>query len=135
MFVWLDGDEDTVVYSTDGGTDTLTNDNLYELILRADSAYLILEDDISDITIQGDDNYIVIDEDTSIDEISITGDDNIIVVEDDVELEVSQLNIIGNGNSVTVYDIVDFTVTGDADEAHNLACEVGQNGACMTESN
>ena len=133
MFVWLDGDEDTVVYSTDGGTDTLTNDNLYELILRADSAYLILEDDISDITIQGDDNYIVIDEDTSIDEISITGDDNIIVVEDDVELEVSQLNIIGNGNSVTVYDIVYFTVTGDADEAHNLACEVGQNGACMTE--
>ncbi len=126
-----DSGEKTVVYSTDDGTDTLTNDDLYELILRADSAYLILEDNLSEITIQGNDNFLVIDSDTSIDKISITGDDNIIQVEDNVNLTVTQLNIVGNGNSVTVYDIGTYTETSDTDQAANLACEVSQNGACL----
>ena len=126
-----DDGEETVVYSTDDGTDTLTNNDLYELILRADSAYLILEDNISDITIQGDDNFLVIDSDTSIDSISITGDDNIITVEDDVNLTVTLLNIVGNGNSVTVYDIGTYNETSNVDGTDNLACEVSQNGACL----
>ncbi|MEB8431073.1 hypothetical protein OO007_02460 [Cocleimonas sp. KMM 6892] len=126
-----DDDEQTVVYSTDGGTDTLDNDDKYELILRADSTYLILEDNLTEISIQGDDNYLVIDSDTSIASISINGDDNIITVEDDVNLTVDQLTIQGNGNSVTVYDIGTYTETSDTDEADNLACEVSQNGACL----
>ena len=125
-----DDDEQTVVYSTDSGTDTLDNDDLYELILRADSTYLILEDDISEITIQGDDNYLVIDSDTSIDSISIVGDDNIITVEDDVNLTVDELTIQGNGNSVTVYEIGTYTQTGDVDQPDNLACEVST-GTCL----
>jgi len=116
-------DEQTVVYSTDGGTATLDNDDKYELILRADSTYLILEDNLTEISIQGDDNYLVIDSDTSIDSISINGDDNIITVDDDVNLTVDQLTIQGNGNSVTVYDIGTYTQTGDVDEPDNLACE------------
>lgn len=124
-------DEDTIVYSTDSGTDTIDNDDLYELILRADSTFLILEDNISEITVQGDDNYLVIDSDKSIDDINIVGDDNIITVEDDINLTVDHLSIQGNGNSVTVYDIGTYTETSDVDGADNLACEVSQNGACL----
>lgn len=130
-----DDDEQTVVYSTDGGTSTLTNDSKYELILRADSSFLTLEDNITEITIQGDDNYLIVDEDTSIDSISINGDENIIVVDDDLRLTVDHLSIQGNGNSVTVYDIGTYTETSDVDGADNLACEVGNSGICMTESN
>jgi len=124
-------DEQTVVYSTDDGTATLTNDDLYELILRADDTFLTLEDNISEITIQGDGNFLIIDSDTSIDEITINGDGNIIKVEDDVNLTVSQLDIIGNGNEVTVYNIITYNETSDVDGADNLACEVSENGACL----
>ncbi|MEB8431080.1 hypothetical protein OO007_02495 [Cocleimonas sp. KMM 6892] len=124
-------DDVTIVYSTDDGTDTLDNDDVYELLLRADGAYLILEDNLSTITIQGDGNYLVIDSDTSIDEISITGDDNIITTEDDVDLTIDLLNIIGNGNSVTAFEITTYNQTSDADDSENLACEVSDNGFCL----
>ena len=123
--------EDTIVLSTDDDTRTITNDDLYELILRADGTFIILEDNISEITIQGDDNFLTIDSDTSIDEISITGDNNIIQVEDDVNLTVSQLNISGNGNSVTVYDIGGYNETSDVDGTDNLACETISGGDCL----
>lgn len=125
-----DGDEDIVVFSTDDGTTTITNDDIYEFILRADDSYVTLEDNISEITIQGNGNYLTIDSDTSIDEISITGDDNIITVDDDVNLTVSQLNIVGNGNTVTVYDITTYSETSDADQSNNLACEISV-GSCL----
>ena len=124
-------DDVTIVYSTDDGTETLDNDDVYELLLRADGAYLILEDNLSTITIQGDGNYLVIDSDTSIDEISITGDDNIITTEDDVDLTIDLLNIIGNGNSVTAFEITTYNQTSDADDSENLACEVSDNGFCL----
>lgn len=124
-------DEDTIVYSTNSGTDTITNDDTYELILRANNTFLILEDNLSEISIQGDSNFLIIDSDTNIEEISITGDDNIITVEDDVNLTVEQLTIQGNGNSVTVFEIGTFTETSDADETANLACEISENGSCL----
>ncbi|MGK0271922.1 MAG: hypothetical protein ACI88H_002588 [Cocleimonas sp.] len=61
-------DEDvTVTYTTDSGVSTLENDDLYELIVNADSTILTLEDDISEVTLIGDSNYLLIDSDTSID--------------------------------------------------------------------
>ena len=51
-------------------------------------------------------------------------------VEDNVNLTVSQLNIIGNGNSVTVYDIGTYNETSDVDGSDNLACEE-ITGSCL----
>lgn len=123
-----DGTVETIIYSTDEGTPTITSNDLYELILKADDTISTLEDDIFEITVQGDENYVIIDSDTSIDSISITGNNNIFVVEDGVELTVTDLSIVGNGNSVTVFSVTNTPViSSDQEGTANLVC---QNSVC-----
>lgn len=120
----LTDEVETVIYSTDEGEPVITSSGTYKMVLKADDTYTTLKDDISEITVQGNINTIVISEDTSIETITIVGDDNIIEVEAGVELTVTDLTIIGNGNYVTVFDITnDVSNSFDGEGTPNVVCE------------
>ena len=119
-----DGVVTSVVYTTDDGEATIDSQDIYEMLIKANDTLITLKDDISKITIQGNLNYVTIDSDTAIDSISITGDDNIIEVKDGIELTVTDVTIQGNGNKLTVYDVVNTPViSSDADESINIITE------------
>lgn len=119
-----DGEITSVVYTTDDGEATIDSTDTYEMLIKANDTLITLKDDISKITVQGSLNYITVDSDTAIDSINITGDDNIIEVKSGVELTVTDVTIQGNGNTLTVYDVVNAPVlSSDGDESINIITE------------
>ncbi len=128
-----------VTYTKDDSVATIRPPNTnksYEFLLKADDTILTLKDNLSEITVQGNENNLTIDSDTRISSISITGNNNIVNVEDGVKLTVDNLNIQGSGNNVTVYKIKVYTSSNDTEGVANLACEVNSNGvtSCRDKS-
>ena len=115
-----DVEADIFTVAVDYYDDTITNDSLYEVKVQSNFTDIILKDDISEITIYGSDNQIEIDSDTAIDKISITGSRNIFTVKIDVDLTVTQLTIVGDNNSVTLFDVTSPVTDSGTD---NLVCE------------
>lgn len=103
---------------------TVSNSNLYKLILQADDNIATLEDDLSEISIKGNGNTITIDSDTAIDSISITGDANTIEVTSGIDLTVTDIKILGDSNVIEVFDFVNAPVIEGSDGGvANNVCE------------
>ena len=103
---------------------TVSNSRQYELILQADNNIATLKDDIAEISIKGELNTLTIYSDTLIESITITGNDNTIEVESGVNLTVTDLTILGNGNNVVVHEFTNTpTISAASEGVANIVCE------------
>jgi len=129
-------DDETVetaseVLTADEYDGDISNDNPYDLLLKASDTLVTIKGDVTEMTVQGNDNYITIDSDVAIDEVIIVGNGNILLVEDGIELTITLLSVTGNGNRVTVFDVTTYTESPKDGEADNTLCE---NSICVTTS-
>ncbi len=109
-------DEDelvNVVFSETGASETIDADDQYTLSIMGDGNIITVKGDLAAITITGEGNWLIIEEDSYIEKLTLTGDGNIVGQSGSVSLTVQTITVTSDSNTITVSEYITLEDTGE----------------------
>jgi len=99
------GDDDEMeerVFDGSAKDEVVDSNEKYNFSLMGGSNKITLQGDVHELFISGSHNYVVIEEDTYLENIIITGLHNIVVQEEDLKTIIESIEIVGDNNFIEV---------------------------------
>ena len=108
----VDQEEDTTVEVITLGSDAVSGEidndgEKYTLYVETEGKSFDLKGDIEELRVLGNENYVLILEDTQITKLVIQGETNTVTIQDGLQTELLELSITGNTNTVEVTTLSD----------------------------
>jgi len=111
------------VFEASSKEEVLNPPSKYDFTLMGESNKITLKGNIGKILITGSYNYVIIEEDTSIEKLSITGLHNILAQEDDLSLYIETIELAGDNNFISINEYKELIDTGEDNQI--LGTETG----------
>ena len=91
----------------------------YDVSIEGDSNKVVLKGNIQDILITGSYNYVIIEDDTHVDDLSITGMNNMVIKGDEQDLFIEAITLSGNRNVISLDGYEKLTDSGEDNQVLN----------------
>ncbi len=114
------GDEDEelveVVLGESGLVETFDPDDKYEFYLTGSGNFITLKGDIAEISISGEGNQVIIEEDSYIEKLTITGSNNAVEQADDLSVTIETITISSDSNVIIISEYIELVDAGDGNQ-------------------
>lgn len=91
----------------------------YDVNIEGDNNRIVLKGDSREVLITGSYNYVIIEDDTYVDELSITGMNNIVTSDDEQALFVALITLSGNRNVISIDGYDELLDSGEDNQILN----------------
>ena len=99
---------DVITLGSDSTSGEIDNDGeKYTLYVETEGKTFDLKGDLEELRVLGNENYILILEDTQINKLVIQGETNTVTIQEGLETDLLELSITGNTNTVEVTTLSD----------------------------
>ena len=93
----------------------------YDVSIEGDSNKVVLKGNIQEILITGSYNYVIIEDDTHVDDLSITGMNNMVIKGGEQDLFIEALTLSGSRNVISLDGYEKLTDSGEDNQVLNTA--------------
>ena len=110
-----DGDDDELqeqIFDESSKDKEIDSSSQYNFSLTGSSNKITILGDVHEMFIAGSYNYVIIQEDTYLENLIITGLHNIVVQEDDLQTVIEEIEIVGDNNFIEVSQYHELIDTG-----------------------
>lgn len=103
-----------IVRALSNAVETINRSDLYRFILSGNDNFFELEDNLSAISVTGENNQVYIMEDTELESLTVSGVGNLVTLASGLSTRIKNITLIGSGHSikVTEYIALDDNSTG-----------------------